>query len=228
MSCARVLIAGLLVLLSIARPVWADSNAKQEKWSVGAGLGFGSVYRGSFPYHYSLAGLAGTVSAPRASVPQGQFLLEYRLSEKLALTFNVMGAYSNSDEIGDITQSNWEAAGGLRVIFNPDAPVEVSFTAAIGTSVFFLRDSNVWYVAEGESSDLDSFAYALGAQAGLVFEIPLLDNLRLRLTGQLLTASYTHGEATLNHENGMEDQDSSNTFYAGLDFQPSMQLRLVF
>lgn len=203
----------------------AQNTAKSDadRWSIGAGIGF-SIYR------FALGGVPGmgygnAVSYQSSRWPQGVIAVEYGLSNKLSMMFLADGFYAQSIWQKDDSQGNLGLSAGIRWIFNPSSSVEISTYGLLGYQHY-------WYSGNADPENYlvtkDDDAYTIDAGIGLAFEIPLLENLRLRLSSLLLQANYYHDDRTNIDENSNKMKETRNGFSAGLSFSPSIQLRMTF
>ncbi|MCU0661897.1 MAG: hypothetical protein MUC50_06170 [Myxococcota bacterium] len=206
-------------------------------WSVGAGIGL-MLYGSPWGMESSLGGLSSSFSLS----PFGTVLLEKQLSDQLALTFDVSGTYSHRNKSGE-PEGGWysmnfkhiygaNASVGIRWIFNPGGPVEVSGLASIAGIVTGgkgeYRDSADGADAEDGYVVLDSefTNYALGGNIGIAFERKLMDHLFLRLQTNLLAASWGSGTEQWEQADGSFRKEKDSLFNIGLAFAPAIQLRL--
>ena len=173
--------------------------------------------------------------------PFGVVLVEKQVSDHLALTFGASGHYRNySLDDNDRDQNYFEpdhsyyadASVGVRWIFNPSGPVEVSGTASIAGVIAGNKGKYLQYMDDENLEqnyaqvDHEERIYGLGCEIGIAFERKLMDNLFLRFQTALVQAHVGKEIDKYKQTDGTNDTVEGRSVNVGFAFTPSIQLRL--
>ncbi len=248
----RTVLAALAVLL-VAPAAHADVLQERQSWSVSFGLGDSLLSAAP-------SGGAGNSGSPGAAVTTLSLLLERRLGESVWLLARGEGGHSSRqgrlespppDSVSfsavttntDNTATFGSASVGLRYVFNPGGRVELS-TFGIGGAGYSVEGQNTTQLlppdvgqpstAVSQTRALTDRTFLAGASAGLAFETSFTNNLSLRLSSSVLSATWsnTGREELLTGADGAPtaapQKAGIKSWDAGLDFRPSLELRLRF
>lgn len=227
----------------------AEAPADAPDWSVSFGLG-GAL----------LGGTENASGADRTPVTALSLLLERRLGGRIwLLARGEAGRSSRSGKLespppdtltfSPITSRTENAATfgggsvGLRFVFNPGDRVELSAfgIGGLGYAVEANQSTQLHPPQVGvqgvpvvQNRDLTDRTLLVGANAGLAFETAFTQNLSLRLSSSVVSATWsrTGREEVLTGADGGPTQPPQavriEAFDGGVDFRPSLELRLRF
>jgi hypothetical protein len=190
-----------------------EPTSEPPNWSLGAGIDFSGPQLGG----QGVGGLASATTDPRMSV-----MLERRVAEPLWLLMKLSGSYARHRELsttsGQPASRTYAGAGalGVRVVFTPDEPFQVSMFSTLGLS---LGRSTL------DQSKARSWAAAM--QLGLALDRELIENLGVRLATVLATASYARSDYE-QLQGGVLTNTSSDGWGAAVTLSPSIELRFSF
>jgi hypothetical protein len=206
----------------------ATPSAVDPAWSVGGGLGLGSLIVGPVGGGSGI----GLVATP---VSQGNLFIERALGPRDWLLINLGGAYlSETTDVGappgygtskvESTSKYASALLGLRHVYTNNRVVDVSGWIGAGVTGSWLEIKGSYDYPGATPMTQKKSMSGLAAQVGLTLDRQLLEGLWVRLDVPLLAAAHSWGTT---RSPGTPDRDDSSTMM-GLAIRPSLQLRMVF
>jgi hypothetical protein len=218
----------------------------ENHWAVGLGVGYATLPTqttelGALITLLPGAGPSGGVAAEILNqLPSLTANGEWRMAPATWLSLGVGASTSKySQGSGDAAVSagvTYAGLGvGLRQVFNPGSPVEVSVWGALGGGYASVNASSgatpPLGTGTGSGSGTSDTVYSIsvGLKAGAAFEHALTDHLSLRLVTALAQASYvTVGESQTPSSGAPSSSSPPSGFSAALTVQPTLELNLLF
>lgn len=221
MPSIRLPVTALIALLALPAVAAETTPPAEGNWSLGAGVGFGSVFS------------SGAILGPSTlSTPAAAASVERRLSEDLWLVVGGLVAASrttnDANAVNPATRDELvqgAVVAGVRRVMTPHgAPVTVSWTA-LGRVDLGRRDRTF----NNTSSTLvvlnaHERLFGVAASFGIAIERELTDRLALRASTPLLSAGWSRDR--------LEASDGSRSVSRGASVvalvAPSLELRMTF
>jgi hypothetical protein len=226
-----------------AQPVEAPASAAPARWSLGAGVSFGSYYLGGaspLPA-YAPVGAAG-VSYPilSTSVPAVVASVEHELANRAWLFFGVTASgtwndYDTNAQPSSYSGSLRHAEGqsgsvelGVRGVVTPEgSPVTVSWLGSVEAGVAHAKGA-IEFLATPSVYEQRYEARRLAANVGLAVERALGDRLAVRVATPLASVFYSDGEQRVESPGAGPVLTKAKSVGASFVVAPRLELRVFF
>ena len=228
----NIILVTAVVLYGVSAPAYGKEQADPKRdeeatWSIGAGIGGYSSY-----YVYYM----GNNYSALPETPSSVIFVERRVSPRWWVVAGLEGTYShtgNQDAIiagamPKVTSHSMMGTAGVRYVFNPGGAVELSLYGA--ASLYYLtidgEDSSAADPDDTRSTH-NGYKGAIGS-VGLAVERKLMKNLYLRLSTTLASIRYSTSTYEETSVSGATAGHTFSIWDGGINFKPSLQLRLTF